>query len=111
MIMMYSLTVDAPIEYSCATCHRTLTQKRNRRRQEELKCDICGRYETHRPDNLKRHRLVCLNRFTRSVFSNKDASHSTLFYVKSHRFLHTTAPLSLVAFWSTRFEVRFCLLK
>ena len=33
-------------------------------------CDICGKYETTKASNLKRHRLVCLKRLTDGVFDD-----------------------------------------
>ena len=76
-------SIVAPAVYSCTRCHRVYRQQchlrrheRQCRNEEKLKCEICGKYETHRRDNLKRHRLVCLNRLTKSVFDSENASDS-----------------------------------
>ena len=43
---------------------------------EKLICDVCGKYETYRKDNLKRHHLTCLKRLTNNVFDSEDDSFS-----------------------------------
>ena len=42
-----------------------------------MKCDICNSYQTTRVDNLKRHRLVCLNRLSNACIASSPFSNSS----------------------------------
>ena len=75
-------------DFPCRNCgrrYRNLPDLRRHGRQcfkaETFKCEICGKYETVRKDNLKRHRLLCLKRLTRGVFSDEDESCSNSSWV------------------------------
>ena len=70
-------------EFACDKCSRKFTLKCNLRRHykhcanlEKLICDVCGKYEAYRKDNLKRHHLTCLKRLTNNVFDSEDDSFS-----------------------------------
>ena len=71
---------NAHICINCGRGYRYLRglqrHERQCRRGETFKCEICGVYETHRKDTLRRHRLVCLKRLTRNVFDDSNESWS-----------------------------------
>ena len=48
----------------------TRHQKTCSKQKEKLICDICNKYETTKPCNMKRHRLVCLKNHPNAVFDN-----------------------------------------
>ena len=61
-------------------CHLANHQKRCPKSEEKVICDICGKYETRKMSNIKRHRLVCIKRLTSAalddinVIDNRGAS-------------------------------------
>ena len=48
-----------------------------KRGTEKVSCDICGKYQTFRKDNLKRHKLVCLKRLTNACLADSPFSNSS----------------------------------
>ena len=59
--------------------HLSKHEKSCLKSKEKLKCDICGKYETIRNCNMKRHRLTCINRLANAALQddnnfNKGAS-------------------------------------
>ena len=38
--------------------------------EKKLVCEICGKYQTTKVSNMKKHRLVCLKRLTDGVFDH-----------------------------------------
>ena len=63
-------------------CHLSRHEK-HCRKGEKLICDVCGKYQTNRTDNMKRHRLVCLKRLTKGIF-DEDSSFSHSSRVSNH---------------------------
>ena len=68
-------------DYTCKKCDRFFKLKCHLVRHEncckkwgeKLICELCGKYETTRTTNLKRHRLVCLKRITHGMFDDIDS--------------------------------------
>ena len=63
--------------YTCEKCDRSFKLKchlvhhmNHCGKQEKLICELCGKYETTRSNNLKKHRLVCLKRITHGMFDD-----------------------------------------
>ena len=92
--------------------------------QSKLKCDICDKFETNRRDNLKRHRLRCINQLCKGVFHNSNAAsqvtstscnrtnypcdicnrpHVRMSDLIEHRNIHSATPTGFVASFSNDF--------
>ena len=72
--------------FPCNNCGKTFVRKwyLNRhqcmclkKESEKITCDLCGRYQTYRKDNMKRHRLVCLKRLSDACLANSPFSDSS----------------------------------
>ena len=65
-------------KFSCTKCQRTFKlnchlanhQKRCGKDEKKLTCELCGKYETTKPCNMRKHRLVCFKRATDGLFGD-----------------------------------------
>ena len=68
--------------FLCENCGKSFTlnanliqhQKRCLTSGEILTCDMCGKYQTRKMSNIKRHRLVCLKRAKDGMCSDDDSN-------------------------------------
>lgn len=63
----------------CLTCNKIFKNRqglgkhaKHCRNKSKLRCDICDKYETAVSTNMKRHRLVCINRLSDGIIDDSD---------------------------------------
>ena len=105
-------------------CHLARHEK-HCRRGKKLICELCGKYETTKPCNLKKHHLVCKKRMKDDNDINKGAScsnssrvpvssndftcdicrrpHGNMAELIDHRNVHSTVPTGMPISFSNDF--------
>ena len=92
LIILYNMTASKIclcllpfIEVSCTKCGKKFKRRPDMLRHErqcrntgkKFTCELCGVYVSYRKDNLKRHKLVCLKRFSECAVKDSSFSNSS----------------------------------